>query len=262
MVEHIQRMPISLVGQSSAAVALRGEIATAARTQAKVLITGEAGVGKELVSRLIHDSSVRRARPFLTVNCSGMPETTLESKLFGHLKGSFTSAHQDKPGLVNMATEGTLLLNDLDEMSPRMQSVLLRFTDTGAVQPVGASHPTAQSAVRLMTATHRDLASRVKALEFHDVLYYRLNVFQIHVPALRDRGDDVRVLLHHFLAQVGAVRGLPVRALTTEAEERLVKYYWPGNVRELKATVERLVVQAGDAPITVDDLPAELRDRV
>src|SRR5258708_19183015 len=125
MSQHIQRIPASLVGRSPALTALRGEIATAARTQAKVLITGEAGVGKELVSRMIHDGSVRRARPFLTVNCGGMPRTVLESKLFGHLKGSFTSAHHDKPGLVNMATDGTPLLNALDEISPRMQSVLL-----------------------------------------------------------------------------------------------------------------------------------------
>jgi DNA-binding NtrC family response regulator len=256
----IQSGPIALVGRSPAMTALRSEIATASHTQAKVLITGEAGVGKEMVARLIHDGGARAGGKLLAVNCGGVPETILESRLFGHVKGSFPNAHRDKPGVLTMADEGTLLLDNIDEMSPRVQAALLRFTETGQPQPIGAARPAARSSVRLISATRRDMADLVDLAEFNDHLFFRLNVIQIHIPALRHRGDDVRILLHHFLAQAQAAQARPARPLTAEAEERLVGYRWPGNVRELKNTAECLMVRAGDAPITVDDLPDYLRD--
>src|SRR4051812_2852427 len=202
--------PLALIGHSAAITRLRHDIACAARTQAKVLIAGETGVGKEVVSRLIHHEGTRRSRRFIAVNCSGIPETLLESELFGHVKGSFTGAYRDKPGLVKMADGGTLFLDELGEMSLRMQAVLLRFAETGDVQPVGGDGGVGRSDVRLITATHRDLRERITAGEFREDLYYRLNVIQIHVPALRDRGDDIRMLLHHFLTQASAAHRQPV----------------------------------------------------
>jgi DNA-binding NtrC family response regulator len=251
--------PVALLGRSPAIVALRAEIASAARTHAKVLITGETGAGKEVVSRLIHYDGTRRTRRFVAVNCSGIPETLLESELFGHIKGSFTGAYRDKPGLVKMADGGTLFLDELGEMSLRMQAVLLRFAETGEVQPVGADGASGRANVRLITATHRDLRARITAGDFREDLYYRLNVIQIHVPALRERGDDVRMLLHHFLAEAAAAHSRPVPRISPAAEDRLLAYNWPGNVRELKNVTERLVVRGGLDAVAAEDLPAEVR---
>jgi DNA-binding NtrC family response regulator len=260
MIERELQQNLALVGTSAVMMALRAEIASAARTHAKVFITGETGVGKEVVSRLIHQQGSRKNRQFVPVNCSGIPETLLESELFGHVKGSFTGAYRNKPGLVQIADGGTLFLDELGEMSLRMQAVLLRFAETGEVQPVGGDGAITRSDVRLITATHRDLRGRITSGEFREDLFYRLNVIQIQVPALRDRGDDVRLLLHHFLTQAATAHRLPVPTLTRAAEARLLAYPWPGNVRELKNVAERLVVRDNCAPVAVDDLPAEMRD--
>ena len=246
------------MGTSAAVVALRQEVASAARTQAKVLIMGETGVGKEVVSRLIHNQGVRRSRRFIAVNCSGIPETLLESELFGHVKGSFTGAYRDKPGIAKVADGGTLFLDELGEMSLRMQAVLLRFAETGEIQPVGADGVTFSTDVRIITATNRDLRDRITAGEFREDLYYRLNVITLRVPPLRDRAEDVRILLRHFLAQASAAHQRPVPELTAAAEQRLMAHRWPGNVRELKNVTERLVVRHSDGPITVEDLPLEV----
>ena len=260
MLDREERRPeeVALIGTSAAMVALRQEVASAARTQAKVLITGETGVGKEVVSRLIHHQGVRRARRFVAVNCSGIPETLLESELFGHVKGSFTGAYRDKPGLVKVADGGTLFLDELGEMSLRMQAVLLRFTETGEVQPVGADGLTGRADVRIITATNRDLRDRITAGEFREDLYYRLNVITLRVPPLRERAEDVRILLRHFLAEASAAHQCPVPELTAAAEQRLLDHKWPGNVRELKNVTERLVVRHTNGPITVDDMPIEV----
>jgi DNA-binding NtrC family response regulator len=249
---------LALIGESPAIVALRAEIETAARSQAKVLISGETGVGKEVVARLVHQTGVRRPRRFVAVNCSGIPETLLESELFGHSRGSFTGAYRDKPGLVRLADSGTLFLDELGEMSPRMQAVLLRFAETGEVQPVGADGPMGRTDVRLITATHRNLRTQIDAGAFREDLYYRLNVIQIRVPALRDRGDDVRLLLHYFLRRAGEAHRLPVPALTQDAEQLLTSHRWPGNVRELKNVTERLVVGHSSGRVTADDLPQDI----
>src|SRR5215510_4097253 len=167
------------------------DVALIGESPAILAISGETGVGKEVVARLVHQTGARRPRRFVAVNCSGIPETLLESELFGHTRGSFTGAYRDKPGLVRLADNGTLFLDELGEMSLRMQAVLLRFAETGEVQPVGADGPTGRTDVRLITATHRDLRTQIDTGAFREDLYYRLNVIQIRVPPLRERAEDV-----------------------------------------------------------------------
>jgi DNA-binding NtrC family response regulator len=247
------------LGSSPAAESLRREIASAARTQAKVLILGETGAGKEVVARLIHAQSARAARSFVAVNCSGIPETLLESELFGHVRGSFTGAYRDKVGLVRQADRGTLFLDELGEMSLRMQATLLRFAETGEIQPVGADSIVGRTDVRLIAATNRDLQARVREGAFREDLYYRLNVIQIWVPPLRERRDDVVMLLSHYLGRAASAHGLNCPQLTVAAEQAVTTYGWPGNVRELKNVAERLVVADRGRPLTPDDLPREVR---
>ena len=253
-----KNLPV-LLGESSAIVALRREIEAAARTDAKVLVLGETGAGKEVVARLIHEYSARASRAFVAVNCSGIPETLLESELFGHARGSFTGAYRDKPGLVRQADRGTLFLDELGEMSLRMQAVLLRFAETGEIQTIGVDGVTGRSDVRLITATNRNLRERIDAGVFREDLYFRLNIIQIHVPPLRERAEDVLLLLQHYLRRAADTHRLHCPELTADAEQLLVAYAWPGNVRELKNLAERLVVREWDRPITADDLPIEIR---
>jgi DNA-binding NtrC family response regulator len=248
-----------LLGESSAIVLLRREIEAAARTDAKVLVLGETGSGKEVVARLIHEYSARSSRAFVAVNCSGIPETLLESELFGHTRGSFTGAYRDKPGLVRQADRGTLFLDELGEMSLRMQAVLLRFAETGEIQTIGVDGVTGRSDVRLITATNRNLRERIDAGVFREDLYFRLNIIQIHVPPLRERAEDVMLLLRHYLRKASETHRLQCPELTSDAERLLTVYAWPGNVRELKNLTERLVVREWDRPITPDDLPVEMR---
>jgi transcriptional regulator with PAS, ATPase and Fis domain len=252
-----ERTP-ALIGDSSSLLAVRLQIALAARSSATVLVLGETGVGKEVVSRLIHGQSVRADRPFVAINCSGIPETLLESEMFGHAKGSFTGAFRDKVGLVQQANGGTLLLDELGEMSLRMQAMLLRFTETGEVQRIGADSFTCTD-VRLIAATNRDLMAQVAAGTFREDLYYRLNVIQIVVPPLRERRDDVPALLAYYLGSAAETHGLQQPSLTPGAMEMLVEYPWPGNVRQLRNVAERLVVQERSGPLTPDNLPAEIR---
>jgi DNA-binding NtrC family response regulator len=247
-----------MVGESPVIAELRREIERAARSQAKVLILGETGVGKEVVARLIHAGSARRARPFVAVNCSGIPETLLASELFGHARGSFTGAYRDNVGLVRRADKGTLFLDELGEMSLAMQAALLRFTETGEVQPVGADGPTGRTDTRLITATNRDLRERIAEGQFREDLYYRLNVIQIWIPPLRDRGADVLLLFRHYLTRVSADHRLPCPELDPDAEQLLLAYAWPGNVRELRNVAERVVLRE-QTPVTADSLPRELR---
>jgi transcriptional regulator with PAS, ATPase and Fis domain len=252
----------SLLGESVAIRTLHAEIASAAATQAKIMVLGETGVGKEIVSRLIHAASDRRRAPFLAVNCSGIPETLLESELFGHLRGSFTGAYKDKPGLVRLAHRGTLFLDELGEMSLRMQAVLLRFAESGEVQPIGGDGPAERVDVRLITATNRDLSTLVQEGAFRQDLYYRLNVIRIDVPPLREREQDAILLLNHFMRQASVSHGLSCPTLTPAAAEAVVQYRWPGNVRELKNVAERIVVRQHGSSVTADDLPAEIRGAI
>jgi DNA-binding NtrC family response regulator len=248
-----------LLGESAAINSLRREIEAAARTDAKVLVLGETGAGKEVVARLIHEHSARSSRSFVAVNCSGIPETLLESELFGHTRGSFTGAYRDKPGLVRQADRGTLFLDELGEMSLRMQAVLLRFAETGEIQTIGVDGVTGRSDVRLITATNRNLRERIDSGVFREDLYFRLNIIQIHVPPLRERPEDVMLLLRHYLRKASETHRLHCPELTPDAEQMLSAYAWPGNVRELKNLAERLVVREWDRPIAPDDLPTEIR---
>ena len=250
-----------MIGESPAIAELRREIERAARSQAKVLILGETGVGKEVVARLIHAGSARRLRPFVAVNCSGIPETLLASELFGHARGSFTGAYRDNVGLVRRADRGTLFLDELGEMSLAMQAALLRFTETGEVQPVGADGPTGRTDTRLITATNRDLRGRIAEGQFREDLYYRLNVIQIWIPPLRDRGADVLLLFRHYLSRVSQDHRMPCPELDPDAEQLLLGYSWPGNVRELRNVAERLVLRE-QTKVTADSLPRELRGNI
>jgi transcriptional regulator with PAS, ATPase and Fis domain len=250
----------NLIGESAAMVSLRGEIKSAARTQAKVLVLGETGAGKEVVARLIHAHGARSHRRFIAVNCCGVPETLLESELFGHKRGSFTGAYRDKPGLVQLAQGGTLLLDELGEMSLRMQAILLRFVETGEVQPIGSETPSGRVDVRIIAATNRDLEAQINAKTFREDLFYRLNVIQVRVPPLREREGDAGALMRFYLKHASETHGRPVPELAPTTESILARYAWPGNVRELKNVAERLVVRQQGKRIDPDDLPVEIRE--
>ena len=254
----VAEQPI-LIGESDVIAALRADIASAARTHAKVLITGETGVGKEVVARLIHNQSARNRQPFMAVNCSGIPETLLASELFGHARGSFTGAYRDKVGLIRQADRGTLFLDELGEMSLAMQAMLLRFAETGEIQTVGNDSALGHADVRLITATNRDLREQIAAGEFREDLYYRLNVIHIRIPPLRERGRDVLLLFRHFLQKASDAHRLPPPDLTPDAEQLVLTYQWPGNVRELRNVTERIALRDSNRAISADDLPVELR---
>jgi DNA-binding NtrC family response regulator len=249
-----------LLGDSPAVQRLRAEIDRAARSEAKVLITGETGSGKEIVAELIHRQSERRDRPFVAVNCAGLSDTLLESELFGHVRGSFTDAYRDKAGLAERADGGTLFLDELGEMSPRMQGVLLRFVETGEFHRVGSSQPDHRVDVRVVAATNRNLAKRMATGEFREDLFYRLNVIPIIVPPLCERGRDVLLLFFHFLARACRADGVPGPVLTPAAEDLLLAYRWPGNVREVRNVAERIATCEHDGTIEPDMLPAEILD--
>jgi DNA-binding NtrC family response regulator len=256
------KMPNSepvLLGNSATTADLREEIAKAARSDAKVMVLGETGAGKEVVARSIHEQSARRSRPFVAVNCSGIPETLLESELFGHTRGSFTDAYRDKPGLIRQANGGTLFLDELGEMSLRMQAMLLRFAESGEIHPIGSDKPAPPSNVRLITATNRDLRAQIESGAFRQDLYYRLNVIEIRVAPLRERRDDVLPLLEYYLQQASTAHGGSVPNLSASAECALCEYAWPGNVRELRNIAERLVLAGRHDSIEVADLPFEIR---
>ena len=247
-----------LIGTSAAVVDLLLEIERVARSDAKVLITGESGVGKELVALAIHDRSPRVDRPFVAVNCAGLPETLLESELFGHVKGSFTGAYRDKPGKLEVAHEGTVFLDEIGEMTLRMQGLLLRFLETGELQKVGADGAAGAVDVRVITATNRNLPEMIGQGQFREDLFYRLNVIHLHVPPLRERREDISVLADHFFRQLRRPTNGHLQQMAPEALSALTEYSWPGNVRELQNVIERLVVNRREV-ITLEDLPVEIR---
>jgi transcriptional regulator with PAS, ATPase and Fis domain len=248
-----------MVGVSQAIRSIEEDIEYASRSEAKVLITGESGVGKEVVARLIHQRSSRSSGPLITINCAGFPDSLLESEMFGHMKGSFTDAYRDKRGWLEMAHGGTIFMDEVGEMSLRMQALMLRFLETGEIQRIGSERQAPALNVRVITATHRRLLDRIADKSFREDLYYRLNVIHIEVPALRDRPDDIPHLLNHFLKESAAAHRSPQPELMPDSLERLVEYGWPGNVRELKNVAERLVLrQQHNGRIGPDDLPVEI----
>jgi len=250
-----------MLGTSAAMRAIEREIDVAGACSAKVLITGESGVGKELVARLIHEGGARRAQKFVAINCAGLPDSLLESELFGHVRGSFTGAYRDKKGWLEAAHGGTIFLDEVGEMSLRMQAMLLRFLETGEIQRVGSERALPPLDVRVVAATHRNLAECVRERTFREDLYYRLNVVHIEVPPLRDRRGDIPVLLRHFLSMFSSAHRLPQPEVAADAMERLVSYDWPGNVRELKNVAERLVVGSRTGRIETTSLPPDVSAR-
>jgi transcriptional regulator with GAF, ATPase, and Fis domain len=251
-------LEVRLLGRSEAIRTVEADIDCAARSSAKVLVTGETGVGKEVVARLIHHRSARALAPIVTLNCAGLPDSLLESELFGHVRGSFTGAYRDKPGLLEMAPSGTVFLDELGEMSMRMQAVLLRFLETGEIQRLGADKAHTRVDVRLITATNRDLQSQIAAGVFREDLYFRLNVVRVNIPPLRERVEDVPVLVAHYLNAYSESHRVPVPEITPAVMDVLLAYRWPGNVRELKNVVERVVLKASGKQLRPVDLPAEL----
>jgi transcriptional regulator with PAS, ATPase and Fis domain len=243
-----------IVAGSAAMLEVLTTARRAAAGDAKVLITGESGVGKDLIAREIHVHSKRANGPFIAVNCAALTESLLESELFGHAKGSFTGAYRDKRGTLQMADGGTLFLDEVGEMSLRMQALLLRFLETGEIQSVGAHSATASVNVRVIAATNRNLAERVAAGDFREDLLYRLRVVHIHVPALRERRDDIPRLVAHLVRKSAR----PVQ-FSDDAMEILQRYRWPGNIRELQNVIEQAIWFADRDIVDVGHLPPTVR---
>jgi two-component system response regulator PilR (NtrC family) len=243
-----------LLGESEPMQALREMVNKVARSQAPVHISGESGTGKELVARLVHESGPRADGPFVPVNCGAIPSELMESEFFGHRKGSFTGAINDKTGLVQSADGGTLFLDEIADLPLPMQVKLLRVIQEKTVRPVGASAEEPANA-RILSATHKNLASMVAAGEFREDLYYRINVIELSVPALRDRGDDVLTLAEHILQRLGATA-----ALDDSARRALCDYPFPGNVRELENVLERAVTLCSSGTISGAGITDTARD--
>jgi two-component system nitrogen regulation response regulator NtrX len=233
----------TLVGEAPSISALRTQIEAAAKGNARVLITGESGTGKEVVARMLHALSPRAAKPFVEVNCAAIPHELIESELFGHEKGSFTGAFEQKKGKFELADGGTLFLDEIADMSPQTQAKLLRVIEMQEFQRVGGSKSIAVD-VRVIAATNKDIPERIKEGEFRDDLYFRLNVIPIATPPLRQRLEDIPLLVEHFLALFAEEYGQAKKTLTPGAMKKLREYDWPGNIRELRNLIERLVIMS------------------
>jgi DNA-binding NtrC family response regulator len=226
--------------------------------KSNILITGESGTGKGLVAQAIHEAGPRKGKPFISINCGAIPENLLESELFGHKKGSFTSANEDKKGLITMASGGTLFLDEISELPQALQVKLLHVIQTKELTPVGDTRIITVD-IRIIAATNADLMQRVKEGRFREDLYYRLNVIEIRMPALRERRDDIPVLIKHYLAISAKEAEKCVKDIDYEAMQALLAYDWPGNIRELRNTIERATVLADGEMITIHDLPDKFR---
>jgi two-component system, NtrC family, response regulator AtoC len=248
-----------MIGTSAPMQKVYDLIDRVAQTDTTCLITGESGTGKELVARALHKHSDRKEGPFVAVNTAAMPESLLESELFGHVKGAFTDARNSRPGLFNKAHGGTLFLDEIGEMPPGMQAKLLRALQERTVRPVGGDAEIPFDA-RIIAATNRDLETEVESHRFREDLYYRINVVRIHIPPLRSRGSDVLMLAQHFIERFAMRNKTAVVGLSSAAAEKLLSYPWPGNVRELQNCIERAVALARFDKLAVDDLPEKIRD--
>ena len=252
-----------IIGESVPMKALRHELALMAGTNGRVLIYGESGTGKELVAHALHAMSPRAAEPFVEVNCAAIPEELIESELFGHIKGSFTSAHETKIGKFQKADGGTIFLDEVGDMSLRTQAKVLRALEEQRFEPVGAG-ASVQVDVRVVAATNKNLEEEIERGNFREDLFYRLNVIPFHVPPLRDRREDIPLLADYFLREFTTAYGRKPKELTPEAYRILQDYHWPGNVRELRNLIERIVilnpqvrVDARHIPLNVTRRPAE-----
>jgi len=246
----------NIIGDSEPIRALKRTIETVSSTSSTILIRGESGTGKELVARAVHSTSPRADKPFVCVNCGAFPETLLESELFGYVKGAFTGANQNKLGLFEVASAGTIFLDEISEMSLAMQVKLLRVLQERCIRPVGGGIETAID-VRVIAATNKDLEKMVADESFREDLYYRISVIPINVPPLRERGEDIVLLANHFLKKYAPAMGKSIHRVTPESIELLQGYDWPGNVRVLENTIERSVAMESTEELHVQ-LPTEL----
>jgi transcriptional regulator with GAF, ATPase, and Fis domain len=245
------------VGRSAAIRKVFELMASLINTDTTVLIQGESGTGKELIARALHFYGPRRDKSFVAINCSALPEGVLESELFGHVKGSFTGAVRDHVGKLELANGGTLFLDEIADISPSIQVKLLRVLEEREFQRVGDNR-TIRIDVRIITATNRDLYKRVIEGSFRDDLYYRLNVFPLHLPPLRERIEDIPVLVSHFIAKFNKQMGRNVQGITDRVLEIIENYHWPGNIRELANAIEHAFVHAKGALIHPEDLPQSI----
>ncbi len=248
-----------LIGRSAAMRGVQDLIERIADAEATVLITGESGTGKEVVARALHERSRRKGGPFVAINCTAVPESLIESELFGHVRGAFTDARASRPGLFVEANGGTLLLDEIGELPLSVQPKLLRALQERRVRPVGGNAEVPFDA-RIVAATNRDLDAAVEERRFREDLYYRVNVLHVELPPVRARGSDVLLLAQRFLEDFAARAGKEVVGLSPAAAERLLAYSWPGNVREIQNCIERAVALTRYQEITVDDLPAKIRE--
>lgn len=246
-----------LVSHSPAMRPVLDLVSALAASSTTVLIQGETGTGKELLARAIHGMSANADKPFVAVNCGALPDTLLESELFGYKKGAFTGAHQDKPGRFAMAGNGTLFLDEIGEISPALQVRLLRILQEHVYEPLGSTR-SEKSSARIIVATHRDLAAMVKTGEFRQDLYYRINVISLEIPPLRKRKEDIPLLAEHFVEHFNCIQHKSVSGFTTGAHSLLMAHDWPGNVRELENVVERAFVLCRSQLIGQEHLPVEL----
>lgn len=244
----------SFIGESRVVVELKKMVKQVAPTDSTILVSGESGTGKEIIARSIHQLSKRSEKPFVSINCAALPETLLESELFGHRKGSFTGAFSDKEGLLKSADGGSFFLDEVGNTSPAIQMKLLRVLEGKEFTPVGDTRPVKVD-IRLIAATNADLESEVKAGRFREDLFWRLNVFAIHAPPLRERKEDLPILLNHFLQRTCAKQDLQLKRVSPEALDFLSSYDWPGNVRELQNLVERMVLFSRGEVIGPEEIP-------
>jgi transcriptional regulator with PAS, ATPase and Fis domain len=246
-----------IIGQSHVLQYALYRVKQVAPTDTSVLIQGETGTGKELVARTIHALSPRSSAPFIAVNCGALPDTLLESELFGYKAGAFTGATRDKPGRLALAQGGTLLLDEIGDISPAMQIRLLRVLQDRTYEPLGATH-TLKADARIIAATNQDLEAALQKKTFREDLYYRVNVVRIELPPLRERREDIPLLVDHFIAHFNRLQQKSIRGIDAEALSLLMAYHWPGNVRELENAIERAFILCTQGRIAMAHLPEEL----
>ena len=247
----------SIVGRSESMLAVFRMIETIAKTTSNVLITGESGTGKDMVARAVHYNSLRRDHPFVALNCGAVPETLLESELFGHMKGAFTGADSNKKGLVEAAEKGSIFLDEIGEMNAVMQVKLLRILQDRRFRRLGGTEEV-QADIRVIAATNQDLQKLVAEGRFREDLFYRINVIAIHLPPLRERRDDIPLLAEHFVTKYAEQMQKPIRSISHEAQELLMAYDWPGNVRQLENVIERAVALEQSPAILAGSLPEQV----
>ncbi len=248
---------LGIVGRSEAMQQVFKLIGQVAASDATALITGESGTGKELVARAIYHHSKRSAQPFLAINCAAIPEQLLESELFGHERGAFTGATMQRIGKFEQCNNGTIFLDEIGDMTPATQTKILRVLQSGTFERVGGNQPI-QVDVRVIAATNKPLEAAVAAKQFREDLFYRLNVVRIHIPPLRDRRDDIPLLVNYFLKKISREQQQPPKSIAASVIKTLEKYHWPGNVRELENAIRRAIVMAKSDAILLGDLPPEI----